>query len=63
VRDAHRVHGLFSSHPHSATPELLQLLTPDQIAIMKSSLSIAIFEKFLGRKFLLGLKKKPVSLK
>jgi len=29
---------------------------------MKSSLSIAIFEKFLGRKFLLDLKKKTASL-
>ena len=30
---------------------------------MKSLLSIAIFEKLLGRKFLLDLKKTPVSLK
>jgi hypothetical protein len=30
---------------------------------MKSSLSIAIFEKFLGRKFLLDLKKTPISLR
>jgi len=30
---------------------------------MKSSLNISIFEKFLERKFLLDLKKTPVSLK
>ena len=30
---------------------------------MKSSLSVAIFGKFLGRKFLLDLQKTPVGLK